>query len=63
MTPQPGLLGPQFDGPITGRQQQLISLGYSPLQAEIEDEAERRRLRDREDDTPNLFPSTKENPK
>jgi hypothetical protein len=57
MSPQPGLLGPQFDGPWTGRQFQLLALGYSRLEAEIEAERAKRVARDQHDDTQPLFPS------
>lgn len=59
---QPGLLGEQFAGAITGRQTELPLPIPSPVELEVEADAERARRRLEADESGNLFPQDVANP-
>jgi len=59
MSPQPGLLGEQFDGPLTGRQGVLQLQEPGDLERAIEAENERKRKAYLHDETMPLFPKEK----
>lgn len=59
---QPGLLGEQFAGPITGRQTELPLPIPSAVELEVEADAERASRRLEADESGNLFPQDVANP-